>query len=232
MMGKSRADSRRQRLRDFRRDTRVGSVYLALWMCSGLLFGCFTTEDVPAESSDVVGTTATEQRGEGDVRGAEGAGEAQSAETRPVGAPCGWNVQCAGGVCIPETLDGVATGWVGGHCTAMCGQSACLDRNAACLELGQESYCLFSCADHRDCREGYVCHSEVRACLPDCRRGWSCAELSCSERTGECVDPAQEMYEQQGERKPPPPPPPSRSMPPPGPVPGPERPPHGKLPPG
>jgi hypothetical protein len=109
------------------------------------------------------------------------------------GQPCDWNEQCAGGVCLPATSDGTATGWTGGTCTRPCVDSAC-NPDEVCVDLGGAGACLPRClsADGGEtaCRSGYICNPTAGTCLPDCRNGWSCGELYTCQADGTCGLPA------------------------------------------
>ena len=102
------------------------------------------------------------------------------------GAPCELNIECVGGVCLPDSSNGVATGWAGGMCTRACLGGSCPEANAVCVGLGVGAFCLPACAEDGQCREGYVCHSDAGACLPDCRKGWDCGDGWACDEAGAC----------------------------------------------
>lgn len=110
-------------------------------------------------------------------------------DPRPVGAPCARSVECSSAYCIPAEVDGEATAWPEGLCTAPCTGHDC-EAGAACVAFADVGLCLALCEPALGCRQGYVCHPELQVCLPDCRRTWDCGErFECSEQTGACTLP-------------------------------------------
>lgn len=110
----------------------------------------------------------------------------------PVGAPCTWNVDCASGVCTPETSTSGPTHWTGGSCTQECTPTVPCPAGSVCIPFEPSgAYCVGACDSTMECRSGYVCALDVRGCLPDCRLGWSCgSSLLCDAMTGLCVPPS------------------------------------------
>ena len=109
---------------------------------------------------------------------------------RSIGAACELNVQCSSRLCTPEVMRSGPTGWKGGYCTQRCEDTTCAD-GATCLQFDEgTAWCVATCGSGSACREGYVCTRDENACLPDCRRGWSCgAHLICDPQTGACEVP-------------------------------------------
>lgn len=103
--------------------------------------------------------------------------------TAPVGDACTTDNDCANGFCI---RDADASGWTDGYCSADCASDDC--PQGSCLTMADASkLCVATCATDSDCRAGYVCAKAAAACLPDCRRGWSCgATLTCNSTNGNC----------------------------------------------
>ncbi len=109
-----------------------------------------------------------------------------NAGNRVAGEACGFDNQCEGGVCIPESLNGEFTGWPGGLCTSPCLDGACPD-GQVCQSLDGWLYCLPGCTESADCRADYVCNADAGACYPDCRVSLNCPEgLRCGE-DGACT---------------------------------------------
>lgn len=103
----------------------------------------------------------------------------------PLGAPCESGAGCDSGVCFAATgAGGQATGWEGGTCAAPCGNASC-GAASSCVVLDSVSWCLPSCTPG-SCRAGYVCSSDLKACLPDCRLGWDCGDVFTCSDDGEC----------------------------------------------
>ncbi len=111
-------------------------------------------------------------------------------EPAAIGEACTTDSECQQGLCISESSDEQSAGWTGGTCSLECSQSACpLGSTCVGLEDGS-SLCLASCSGNKTCRSGYVCSQQLLACLPDCRKGWSCGiRLSCDATSGQCVLP-------------------------------------------
>ncbi|MEE9384622.1 MAG: hypothetical protein V3V08_14555 [Nannocystaceae bacterium] len=82
-----------------------------------------------------------------------------------------------------------STGWVGGYCTIECDLNC--REGAACLVLGDVVYCMTECKNDDGCRDEYLCSPWSNVCLPDCRLGYECGELECTD-DGYCVDPGWE----------------------------------------
>jgi len=117
-------------------------------------------------------------------------GCAPATDDRVIGASCTEKEQCSSGLCLQEEREGIATGWPDGYCTSSCLTSSC-PTASTCLEM-DEPRCLQDCAQHADCRPGYICQPVAAVCIPDCRRGWSCGtELVCGS-DGFCVLPTGE----------------------------------------
>ena len=97
-----------------------------------------------------------------------------------VGSACESDAQCASGICLTEE----SSGWPGGTCISDCTGSTiddfCDGQDAAsglCLEVEADfSACFPSCLSSNECRNGYVCTSEIGEgndlgygfCLPHC----------------------------------------------------------------
>jgi hypothetical protein len=112
--------------------------------------------------------------------------------TTPVGGACSSDNDCANAYCIRDTgSSGKATGWAGGYCSGDCTSNPSCPQGS-CLKMADSNrYCVATCKAEGDCRSGYVCDRNVSACLPDCRKGWSCGStLSCSSSNGNCELPA------------------------------------------
>jgi hypothetical protein len=92
----------------------------------------------------------------------------------PIGAACEEKEDCDSSLCFQQERWGESTGWTGGYCSDECSGSC--ERGAECVEIGEDSYCMASCEQDSDCRNGYVCSPSVHACLPDCREGWDCGD--------------------------------------------------------
>lgn len=74
------------------------------------------------------------------------------------GAACGAHEECKGH-CLFF--------WPDGYCTGPCRPAApdC-PGNGVCINLGILALCTESCQSDPDCREGYICDQNSRACLP------------------------------------------------------------------
>lgn len=106
-----------------------------------------------------------------------------------VGGPCKLDESCVTGVCLRESRQREQRQWQGGYCSGNCAKEECPSGSCLRLEDGR-SYCVSSCSNAADCRDGYVCSTSVEACLPDCRLGWSCGStLTCNAETGMCDPP-------------------------------------------
>ena len=111
-----------------------------------------------------------------------------SAVAVPVGGACSSNDVCLTGFCIPDTdASGQPTQWAGGYCSGNCASQSC-PGGSSCLAMADNNrYCVATCAADSDCRADYVCAKAVSACLPDCRKGWSCGStLTCNQTNGNC----------------------------------------------
>lgn len=111
-------------------------------------------------------------------------------EAASVGGPCSSDDVCVTGFCIAASdPNGKPSPWAGGYCSGNCADRSCPQGN--CLALADGSnLCVVACQVDTDCRSGYVCDQAVTACLPDCRKGWSCgSELSCNADNGNCQLP-------------------------------------------
>jgi len=102
----------------------------------------------------------------------------------PAGSPCQWGAQCEGGYCIGETLGDDPTGWTDGMCTEVCDNGEC-GPDGICTDLSDGRYCLPVCGNAKDCRSGYVCHSELGVCFPDCAVA-ACLDGYVCGKDGEC----------------------------------------------
>lgn len=111
-----------------------------------------------------------------------------AAGTRAVGENCTLNAECQSSLCTPEQSTTSGKQWAGGYCTQQCSTTTACPASATCITYADgSSYCAGSCAVNSDCRTDYVCAAIVRACLPDCRQGWSCGTaLTCNTSTGTC----------------------------------------------
>jgi hypothetical protein len=109
--------------------------------------------------------------------------------TTPVGGKCKLSSDCKSGLCTPEQSTASGTEWTEGYCTQACSSTLPCADGASCLTYADgTSYCVAACAASSDCRTGYICSATAKACLPDCRQGWSCGtSLSCDGGTGNCV---------------------------------------------
>jgi hypothetical protein len=105
----------------------------------------------------------------------------------PVGGPCSYDDTCMTGLCIRGSdANGQPTAWAGGYCSGNCADTACPEGSCLALADGLK-YCVATCSADGDCRAGYVCAKAVSACLPDCRKGWSCGStLVCNSASGNC----------------------------------------------
>lgn len=114
-------------------------------------------------------------------------------QSQQLGAGCEWNVECTTDLCIPEVVYASATGWPGGVCTQSCSEASCPE-GGVCVRLADGGYCMASCAPEQgDCRDGYVCHTGLLACLPDCRQGWDCGDGFRCGHNGQCQLDAQDL---------------------------------------
>lgn len=107
--------------------------------------------------------------------------------TVPVGGACSLDDACSTGICFHDTdASGKSTPWTNGYCSGNCADAPCPE--GICLALADSnSYCVSTCTADSDCRAGYVCAQAVSACLPDCRKGWSCGStLTCNPANGKC----------------------------------------------
>lgn len=106
---------------------------------------------------------------------------------RITGDPCSWGSQCEGAVCLNESQGGEPTGWAAGMCTSLCKEGQCAS-GQTCTDLTDAPYCLQDCtaeqSDH--CREGYLCHSKLNVCFPDCRQVDFCPDDFVCTASGEC----------------------------------------------
>lgn len=114
-----------------------------------------------------------------------GCGGTVESENRLTGAECEWGLQCEGELCLGAELAGEATGWAGGMCSKLCADGNCPE-SQHCTDLMDGRYCLPACTDIADCREGYVCHSQLKVCYPDCHGGFECGEGYVCGQSGEC----------------------------------------------
>ena len=97
-------------------------------------------------------------------------------ELAPPGAPCDRDFDCASGICFPQQdAEGVLTGWTDGMCALACAGVSCPE-GTDCTLVDDRPWCLPTCRDGADCREGYVCNPQPQVCLPDCRQGWDCGD--------------------------------------------------------
>jgi hypothetical protein len=113
--------------------------------------------------------------------------DCSSNTTVPVGGACTLDDACSTGFCIPDTdANGKPTQWTDGYCSGDCANSSCPE--GRCLAMADNSgLCVSTCTTDSDCRMGYVCTQAVSACLPDCRKGWSCGTtLTCNSANGNC----------------------------------------------
>jgi hypothetical protein len=107
--------------------------------------------------------------------------------TTQVGGGCSSDNDCANGFCILDTdASNKATGWNGGYCSGDCANTSC--PQGSCLTMADSNkYCVATCSADSNCRSGYVCAKAASACLPDCRKGWSCGStLTCNSSNGTC----------------------------------------------
>jgi hypothetical protein len=130
--------------------------------CDG---GGSTATDAAEDAGDAADPDAPGEDGVGE----DGAGDdadTDSGPRRPHGDPCTSDRQCAGGVCVDESLD---PSFVGGYCTAIfCDPffaAACGD-GAVCFDTEVfPPLCARTCGRDEDCRlPDYVC---VGSCIPD-----------------------------------------------------------------
>lgn len=114
-----------------------------------------------------------------------------AAEPRGSGSACELHADCTSGYCVPPVIEGVATSWPDGICTAPCTDDTC-GADQACVAFDDIGLCLSTCRpDQPDCRSSYVCHPDLQVCLPDCRVAWDCGtRFECSEETGACTLPS------------------------------------------
>jgi hypothetical protein len=121
-----------------------------------------------------------------------------------VGDPCLSDLQCRppnSAFCIPESVFGQPTGWVGGTCTRTCGGStnAC-PTGSTCVSFDttNQPLCIQTCPGPRQgqstCRPGYVCEvnlmmAGVGLCIPRCSNpGFACwKNAACDPTSGYCV---------------------------------------------
>ncbi|HEY5956483.1 MAG TPA: hypothetical protein VIV60_08025 [Polyangiaceae bacterium] len=108
--------------------------------------------------------------------------------TQVIGGKCKLNTDCKSSLCTPEQSASSGVQWKDGYCTQTCGTATSCDDSASCLTYADgSSYCVAKCSKASDCRDGYVCSEAAKACLPDCRKGWSCGStLVCDAETGNC----------------------------------------------
>ncbi len=102
--------------------------------------------------------------GGNDASGGSGSG-GQPTQTG-AGMPCADDGEC------PERIGSVVAfcgdNWPGGYCTATCstvGSNQC-GEGAVCDILGL-GWCLKSCNDDSDCRDGYYCADDTKGCEKD-----------------------------------------------------------------
>jgi len=122
-----------------------------------------------------------------------------------IGAACLFDGQCkppVAGLCIPESVLGVPTGWPGGYCTLGCNNNGTCPGNSICINVasdgGTDNLCLASCRAPRrgqsSCRSGYLCEVSgpsigTGMCVPRCENaGFTCyPNTVCDAKSGYCV---------------------------------------------
>ncbi|MBL8949233.1 MAG: hypothetical protein JNK82_00555 [Myxococcaceae bacterium] len=121
---------------------------------------------------------------------------------RPVGAACTNDVQCqapATAFCIPPTLAGFNTGYLGGYCSRNCGAAVTCPAGSICVTEtvnGQPfTTCKTICPNpgtgQSNCRTGYICHPNAAGsgwCGPRCNnQSLPCPNGGmCNNATGYC----------------------------------------------
>lgn len=175
--------------------------------CNGCCVGSFCL-DAQVQTNFVCGA-------KGQVCAACGSGEVCSPagcvpDMKPpldggIGSPCLFDGQCQppnNGLCIPESVLMMSTGWTGGYCTAACkGPNSCPEASQ-CVNTGGadggSNLCLASCRAPRQgqstCRPGYNCEASPASfgsgiCIPRCDNpGFTCfANTVCDQKSGYCV---------------------------------------------
>ena len=123
-----------------------------------------------------------------------------------IGSPCLFDGQCqaqSNGLCIPESVLMMPSGWPAGYCTAPCrGPNSCPEASQ-CVSTsgavdGGATLCLASCRAPRQgqssCRSGYICEASPASvgsgiCIPRCENpGFTCfTNTVCDQKSGYCV---------------------------------------------
>ncbi len=110
-----------------------------------------------------------------------GACKTAGQETVENGEPCRFSAQCVSGLCMSDLDGGEPTVWKEGTCASLCPEQSCEGAGEVCVDITVGGLCLPGCSTDAPCREGYVCHPILAACLPDCRTEptWCGAGRSC-----------------------------------------------------
>ncbi|MFO0682294.1 MAG: hypothetical protein U0234_09600 [Sandaracinus sp.] len=108
-----------------------------------------------------------------------GCGGGEVHEPPQLGAACGPDTVCAGGLSCLPTSDGR------GYCTAVCDASTPCPSGAVCNDAFGASVCFAACTADGDCPEGRQCWSG--ACQPACDADGQCGLGTCT--GGRCIGP-------------------------------------------
>ncbi|RMG19540.1 MAG: hypothetical protein D6729_04980 [Deltaproteobacteria bacterium] len=112
----------------------------------------------------------------GGRKGGDGGGGGGGGTSGVIGDACQSGDDCAEGLACHAGLPG-------GYCIAQC-WDGCPD-GSTCTRFAGQDWCLRTCADDSECREGYVCRSGT--CQPPCASDRDCpGGLSC--QNGACVE--------------------------------------------
>lgn len=111
----------------------------------------------------------------------------------PTGSACTAASTCEG-FCLAESQFGQSTGYLGGYCTANCGNGVSCTSGVCITEtlLGQtSSNCRSTCtgAGQGTCRTGYVC-TPTGFCRPNCNNGGllsACGSGQVCQSNGLCL---------------------------------------------
>lgn len=111
-----------------------------------------------------------------------------NAGTRPLGAPCLWDGECAAGAGTGRPTCLIGPGWPNGYCSDACTTAACAAPDL-CWNVQSQNVCLKGCSTPgTSCGDaGTVCDlmgdSTSSACLPRCTpatAAFQCASARCS----------------------------------------------------
>jgi len=120
--------------------------------------------------------------GEGSVCSEEGDCQYDWPELNPLGSPCDGVAQCESGWCLGRMDPEPDPAWNNGMCSHPCMVPGDCETSFGCLSMQGQGFCLPQCSPgSSSCRSGYVCDTDVRLCVPNCNKGWSCGPfLECA----------------------------------------------------